>query len=247
MLNRTGILWTSAGAFFLLFPMLALPLVAQENPDTPVQALADAAGRCFHVQVKVQFGSSSETEQVCGAARTSIELLASCGLRTTAPIFVMVSDHVYLGSIAKRWGEYLPGTSRVNVLTVATHGKSSNFNFYDTNMPAAEHFAGIVAHEIAHAVFYDATKELDLPETAHEYVAYVIQLMSFSEETRRRIVALAQPNPTASLFVFSHFLRLADPHRFGVNAYAHFVRPENGCAFLTAVIAGHVHFPPPSD
>jgi hypothetical protein len=163
-------------------------------------------------------------------------------MRPLVEVAFVVSDNASFG--VSKWGEFLPGASRVTVLSAATHGKIGRFRFDETDMAATEHYAGIVAHEIAHAIFYDVSQELDLPKTAHEYVAYVVQIMSYSDATRRRILAREPPIPSSNLFVFSHFLLLADPHRFGINAYAHFAQPENGCAFLAAVMQGKEHFPP---
>ena len=124
--------------------------------------------------------------------------------------------------------------------------------FYGTSLSAPEHYAGVVAHEVAHAVFAHAasannTFTPDLPATAHEYVAYVVQMMSFSETTRRRILARDPPAPVSNLFLFSFFLLYADPERFAVNAFAHFALPENGCSFIGRILRGEAHFPPASD
>jgi hypothetical protein len=202
---------------------------------------------CREVPVRVYTGSVAQAELICAAARVAADILGKCGMRSVVTVSVVVSDNFFLRSHGMKWGEFLPGSSRVNVLSAAMHGKISRFRFDETEMAAAEHYTGILVHEFTHAIFQELSKELDLPETAHEYVAYVVQIGSYSEATRRRILVRDPPIPSSNLFVFSHFLRLADPHRFGVAAYAHFDHPDNGCVFLHKVLQRKVHFPPPSE
>jgi len=108
-------------------------------------------------------------------------------------------------------------------------------------------YSGIITHEIAHAILHQNAEELDLPATAHEYVAYAVQLASYPGDLREALTLRTPAVSASNLFVFSNFLLLADPDRFAITAYSHFRQPENGCAFLAKVLQQKVYFPPPSD
>lgn len=203
--------------------------------------------RCADVSVDVAMGAGIRIDVICDAAQKSADALGTCGLRSTRTITLAVTDGVFLRSGGGKWGQYITSASHVEVLSEELHRKLGRFEFHGTDVPPDEHYAGIVAHEIAHAIFSEAIRDLELPATAHEYVAYVAQVLSYSLETRQRILAREPPLPTSSLFVFSNFLMVADPDRFGINAYAHFVRTENRCSFLADVLRNKVHFPSGSD
>ena len=238
-------------ALVALSSMLCCPgaFAQRHEPLTPVMKHQDDVirWRCADIAVSVQSASSADAQRVCTAAKISADVLSTCGLSLRRLIDVEVTDKVYLLSGESKWGEFLSGASRVRVLSSAMHQELARSAFDKTKVPLEEHYSSIVAHEIAHAIFYDHTVGLDLPQTAHEYVAYILQMKAFSVETLKHILDREQRIYTSNLFVFSHFLMFADPDRYGVIAYIHFTHPDNGCEFLKNVMLGKVHFPPPSD
>ena len=218
----------------------------QLMPPPPVSA-ADRLWHCPDVTVRVRAISYDAAKRVCAAAKAPLRILGECGLSPKNVITVHVTDTVFTRFGVKKRGEFLVGTSLIRVISYDLHQRILPSRFHNIDVPAAALYSSVVAHEIAHAIFSDNSGHLDLPNTAHEYTAYVVQMKSFSAGTRARILARDAPIYKSNLFMFSHFLMLADPDRFGVNAYIHFEHPENGCAFIAKVLRSIVHFPPPSD
>lgn len=223
--------------------LLLLALVSASH----ARAEETAQWSCPGARVTVSTPHFGEARRVCAAARAPIDLLGQCGFRLRNPVTITVADDVYLLSAIKTVGDYLPGTGHVRVMSNAGFARYTRAAIADVEVPVADLYRSVVAHELAHAIFHDNTEHLDLPQTAHEYVAYAVQISTLPESVRATALQSDAKAARSNLFSFSQFLLAADPERFALIAWEHFNRPENGCAFLRSVVEGKAHFPPPSD
>lgn len=200
--------------------------------------------RCANGLISVDAPSRSSAGMVCQQAERARAFLAACGIDGRPPLTVKVMNDFEASSGLKKAGDYDPTSARVRLLAFASYARMAKPRLGTTPVLARVLHASVAAHEIAHGIFHDHVKDLDLPETAHEYVAYVVQLGTLPRDVQERLLAQSDVLPVNNLFIFSFFLLRADPERFAFNAWRHFNQPENGCAFLQKVIASKVHFPP---
>lgn len=228
---------------FMLLPLMLVTAAAASQARAEDTALWGCPG----TRVTVRSSHFGEAQRVCAAALAPIAFLGRCGFHQKRDVTITAADDVYLLSAVKTVGDYLPGTGRVRVMSNAGFARYRPAAIAQVQVPVADLYSSVVAHEIAHAIFHDATEHLDLPRTAHEYVAYAVQVSTLPESVRSAAERSESKAAGSNLFAFSHFLLMADPERFGLIAWEHFNRPENGCAFLRNVVERKVHFPPPSD
>ncbi len=202
---------------------------------------------CPDRRVSVAAPTEAVAQTVCRQSARAREILAACGITAGNNLSVQVTRALTTAPGFRRAGEYDPTLRRVRLLPFATYARHVKPRLGSTPVVARVLHASVAAHEIAHGIFHEHTRHLDLPETAHEYVAYVVQLSSLPADVQKALMEQNDIFHVGNLFVFSYFLLLADPERFALNAYRHFHQPENGCGFLSRLVEGKVHFPPRSD
>lgn len=108
-------------------------------------------------------------------------------------------------------------------------------------IPVDRHlYQSVTTHEVAHAIA-SCNFRISAPSIrATEYIAFVTMFATMSESHRRRIVAMSPGGGFEDESKIAAIVFLFDPLRFGVEAYRHYLRPENGPAFLRAILAGTV-------
>lgn len=213
----------------------------------PASAQSPQRWLCGDGMTSVSAISEASAKAICGQGDKARAFLAACGLEGRHPISIHVTRSIPSEGAERKGGDFDPQTSSIRLVPLVTYMRTSKQRF-GTNVATARILhASIAAHEVAHGVFHEHAAALDLPETAHEYVAYVTQLSTLPIDVQRSILEQSEGPPINNLFTFSFFLLRADPERFAIAAWRHFNQPENRCGFLHRVLAGKVHFPPPSD
>jgi hypothetical protein len=226
-------------AFAMLAALAAVPAGAQNGTVGHWQ--------CPDPRVAVAAPSAASARIVCGQADKAHAFLAQCGITGRHALTVRIARELAAEPASSRAGHYDPATSSARLIPLSAYMRIARPRFGSTRAMARELHASIAAHEVAHGIFHEHAAALDLPETAHEYVAYVVQLSTLPLDVRKHILEQNEVPQVANLFTFSFFLLRADPELYALNAFRHFHQPENGCAFIHSVLAGRVHFPPPSD
>lgn len=226
---------------------IAAALLAASSSLWPDTASATEHWQCPDPRISVAVPSQTSAAVICDQADKARAFLAACGIEASHPLSVRVTRDLSNTSGLRKSGDFDPTTGRVRLLPFISYLRVSKQKpAYAPTIARVMH-ASIAAHEIAHGIFHERSAHLDLPETAHEYVAYVVQFSTLPKDMQMRLVEQADLPAITNLFMFSFFLLRADPERFAINAYRHFHQPENGCGFLQRILDSKVHFPPPSD
>lgn len=101
----------------------------------------------------------------------------------------------------------------------------------------------IVTHETAHQIIHQLWLEADLPQRklgggSHEYVAYIVQMLSLTDEEQEQILnQYPGLEPLTSGRVNSIYHGML-PHRYGVAAYLSF--KEHGQAWIDEIVKGNL-------
>ena len=233
----------------LLYLILATATVvlAAVTALRPTTASAADYWQCADKRIDVSAPSQASAAIICDQADKARAFLAACGIEGKHPLSVRVTRELANDPGWRKGGDFDPATGRVRLLPFMSYLRVSKQKPVAAPAITRVMHTSIAAHEIAHGIFHERTAHLDLPETAHEYVAYVVQFSTLPVELQKSLIVQADLPAVTNLFMFSFFLLRADPERFALNAYRHFHQTENGCGFLNRLLDGKVHFPPPSD
>lgn len=99
-----------------------------------------------------------------------------------------------------------------------------------------------VVHELAHAAAERHFSARARSRVASEYIAVVAQLATLPAEERRDILDnYADTEPYGRPREINELYYLMDPCRFAVKCFLHYLRPENGDAFIRRVLDRGLH------
>lgn len=101
-------------------------------------------------------------------------------------------------------------------------------------------YRSLVAHEVAHAVAAHNFTIRRPSIQAKEYIAYVTTFSMMEPQQRNRVLATLPARGFEGEWQMNAFVYLADPERFGVRAFLHFLSVKNGRDYLRRVLAGRV-------
>jgi hypothetical protein len=112
-------------------------------------------------------------------------------------------------------------------------------------LPFRDVYDSLVVHEVAHAIFREHVGGRRIPVTAHEYVAYAIQIASMPQETRDLLLSSFPLQTSKDLARFNDIYLAMRPLRFAANAYRHLFRNERYCETIARIASGDAEFPLP--
>ncbi|MGB3427268.1 MAG: DUF6639 family protein [Burkholderiaceae bacterium] len=195
----------------------------------------DAAGiTCEGTNVSVRGAEGAEAASACTAIAAAIGFLASSGMDTRAPVevrFVSGIPPVLAGT--RSFGCHVKAERRIYVLTLGQCLEQTS------NLPVDEDVhRGLVAHEVGHHVASANFRVAKPTVVAHEYIAYVTMFATMPPAARERVLRLFPGEGFLSEQEMGLTIYLLDPHRFGAQAYRHFLRAENGPAFFERIVSG---------
>ena len=99
-------------------------------------------------------------------------------------------------------------------------------------------YRSLVSHEVAHAI---ASCNFTIPDPsiqAQEYVAYVAMFSMMNPNLRELVLAENPGEGFDSELEMNEIVYSLDPMHFGVEAYRHYLKQEQGTTFLLRVLSG---------
>ena len=187
--------------------------------------------------VVVTAANAADAGSACAAAADALDFLGANGLSTTAPIHVHVVSRLPKERTEEAMGCYDHGDRQIHVLDLASCRSKGKI----LGLSADEELhRSVIAHEVAHAA---AAARFAVPRpalAAQEYIACVAQLAVLSPATRERILERFPGTGFETTTQINSTIFLMDPSFFAAQAWRHFVKPENGPAFIRRLLAGEV-------
>lgn len=184
--------------------------------------------------VLIESSNPSDTFHACLGTVSATRLLSSHGLAVPA-IRIKLVDAMPDDIPESALGAYSPSRKEIFVLAFSVlldRGKKDEL----FKVPIDEFFyRALIAHEVAHAIAFHNFKG---PPTllSQEYIAFVT-FYSTLEGTRREHI-LSQYEYDEDWVQYPAILYLTDQVAFGVHAYRHFQRSENGQRFFRRLLDG---------
>lgn len=174
----------------------------------------------------------------CKALTRAHALFGACNIPPiTRPLNIDVTDDIDTGC----FGLYHCGDNRIELLTPAAMATKRGPDSIFADLPLDRFFQSIVVHELTHAALDDAPCPFAGCLVGHEYVAYVMQIMSLTPEQRRRLEERADlVGRRISRDELSSTMYFMAPERFAVKAWMHFTQRADPCGFLGQIVEGTV-------
>ena len=195
----------------------------------------DAADlRCSAESVVVHASDPREAEIVCEGASDAVGFLHSQGLDTGEQIDIDVVETLPDGVPPATAGCYAHEERRVYLLTPTKFEQQAML----AHSPGYLDYHSLITHEVGHAV---AGCNFAVPKPtiqAHEYVAYVTMLSTMPDAARERMLGDFAGDGFDTEQQITATIYLMAPQWFGAQVYRHYLKPGNGQAFLSKVLAG---------
>jgi len=217
------------GSFLLIASVLFSSAQASEIRD------AVPGRHCPVSDLQILAANATEFREVCQGAQDALTFFAAQGLQPIDPLQLEIVPRIPEEAGPNAVGCYLEQRKLILMLPYAEFRKHKTW----FKLPIGRDlYRSLAAHEAAHAV---AAGHFTIPDPtiqAKEYVAFVAMFATMSPALRAHALR-ATPGKgfdrddqiTATFYMF-------DPIRFGAESYRHYLRAENGAAFLQSVLAG---------
>jgi hypothetical protein len=177
----------------------------------------------------------SDAQTACAGASDAIRFLQALGLVTTGQINLRIVDELPASESSSRSGCFIASERCAYLLTFAKIEERGTPFDLPISRTLYQHMA---AHEVAHVI---AANNFDIPVPrieAQEYIAYVTMLATMAPSYRELLLAQYPGSGFVTEMEINTTMYLFDPLRFGIQAYRHFLKAENGKVFVQRILTG---------
>jgi hypothetical protein len=200
----------------------------------PAACLAGEHLKCATSGVSVSFSDLPDADAACEAASYALAFLERNGFRQAGQFEIEVVDALPADHLPHTLGSFDHRQRKIRVLSYAALrdrrmtilGLPLNWDLYRS----------LVSHEVAHLV---ASRNFSFPGpslAAQEYIACVTQIASLPVDLRQMISAIYRGEGFATTAQINLTYYLSDPNLFTVQAYRHYLQPENGAKFMQELL-----------
>lgn len=226
----------------LVVVAIPLPVLADNTSDVATTYInqelkLQSPYICNSLVLHVESKSIEDIQNVCSAALAVASFYRDMGLSKIPTMHVTIVDNIPPEAGPDALGCFAPESGGIHILSYSAASKCGSL--FGRHMDRAL-YRSLAAHEIAHAFASCNASVEKLSLRAGEYVAYVTMFATMDHNHRQ---AILEDNPGIG---FENEKEISDtyyylsPCQFGINAYRHFIRPENGNRFFQSVIRGQV-------
>lgn len=192
---------------------------------------------CEVADLRIESRNLEDAQDACAAGLAVSEFFRGVGLMKSAPVTLTIVDHMPSEHGDNVMGYFMPENMQIRILSFAASRDRGNWLGHPMDRLV---YKSLAAHELAHALGWLNTSGGTLSLRAREYVAYVVMYATMEPNHRSAILAEMQGEGFTSDEQISDAYYYFGPLQFGVQAYRHYLRPENGPRFLRAILRGEV-------
>lgn len=190
---------------------------------------------CKSGDVVVHAQDPRDAELVCAGAADAVRFFGAIGVGTKGPIILRVVGDLPKAGNESVLGYYSYGKQCVYLLSFSEVEKRGT----PFGLPAnATLYQSMATHEVAHVIAARNFAAAKPPIMAREYIAYVVMFATMPVANRQRVFSKFPVKAFKSEADINTMVYAFDPTQFGVRAYKHFLKPENGPAFIRKILAG---------
>ncbi len=211
--------------------LLILPLSLAATPGSAEEH------SCANQPEVVVWSADQETvAEICNASEKAIAFLAQFDIAPKRTInFHIVEEKIDShGYIA--YGSYDSRSDRIQLMSYPSILKSSeNAMMYGEPFDRM-HYAGAIAHEVAHAVVQHNLKAKPLGTSSQEYLAHATQLAVMPDTRRNTIVLNMDIGAWESGDAISDVYMAIEPGKFAVKSYKHLIAMVDPAPFVQILL-----------
>jgi len=185
--------------------------------------------------------NSREVDLICETAAKTFRFLNRFNLYAERPITVRMVKQLISSSGGSVYGSYDPYQDTVLLMRYAAISNLPKvYTVFSETFDEAD-YAGLIAHELAHAVVQHHL-QIEPSALAHEYVvaqeylAYAAQVAVLPEKRRQTLIEDLDIEPWQPGNVISAYYMAFAPHKFGVKSYLHLMAMEDPRAFISLLL-----------
>lgn len=192
---------------------------------------------CASVDAELELATTVDADLICRSIERTADLMGEMGFNTDTPIRIEVSDQIPLVYDTASYGFYDCQQNRIELLELEAL-KTPLHRIKPFGLEVSDQlYASLVAHEVSHAYIDANAPDKGLSLSAHEYIAYVVQLSVLPDKMRTEII------DRIDLPAFGHESEITDlylqlnPEGFAVKSWLHYRQPDNGNRFIDKILA----------
>lgn len=217
-----------------IFVLLAT-VVSAEEYTCPAQPL-----------VQVDAADAAAAGFVCESADKAIRFLSQYELHPQRTIRIDVVDRQILSEGYDAFGSYDIRSELVTLMSFrAISDQVVKPEMYGEAFDKI-HYAGAIAHEVAHAVMLHNLLTKHISQAPQEYLAHATQLAVLPSERRKNIIQKMDVGPWEPGDAISDIYMAIEPGRFAVKSYLHLTaleKPEDFVQILLKANWFYVYVP----
>lgn len=215
--------------------MFTLFLCALSSWRYPANALRL---RCATLPVAFEYERSEDVNCLCETAKATTIFLRTLGLETTEVITIKLVDNLPTHQKHHLIGRYNAATREVDLLNYLKAVELSKRNKSTQSVEISEDvWCSYAAHELAHAISSQYTRQESNNHTAGEYISAVTQLTVLAPESREKILKkYKNVEAYESMSEISILYFLFAPNEFAVKCYLHFISLDNPKEFVERLL-----------
>ncbi len=213
---------------------LVLPLIFLA---TPVHA---ETRECPGSATVIVYGEHRDYVMACSAAAKTIGFFREMGFMRETPMMISMKDSVQLeqGFAGEAYGQCDPAMGYIEVISYKSHQRlKTRDQMFGVRLNAALH-ESIIVYEVAHALADMHFSEREMHGAVHEYIAYVVQIATLPEVTRRNVLRRHSVAALDDEKAINFFNYTDGPQVFGVRSYKHFMQQRDHNYYLLRLFAG---------
>lgn len=220
----------------LLFVVLTAWPGLSEGQTDGVSVTCDFGGTV------VKADDAALAQSVCRAVDKAAADFACFGLLPSDPVQINV-----VSSLSSTAGHplalYLAANQSVEILDPSAMALKLTESSPYRMIPIDALFGSLVAHELAHAIFYQDRAPSPQNRIAQEYISYAMQYATLKPAVRAAMLDQFPRDAPVAVSEINLFYAEIAPVRFGTKVWRHFARPENGCSFVRKIMNGDAALP----
>ena len=204
-----------------IFPLIANVLLL------PATCAAETRS-CERIeQIQVAVEDDARRAVICEAASRALAFLDRYGLRLRRAISVTQVDQPIAVNGNAAYASYDSRSNAIRLMSYeAIFRHADDPRMYDQPFDR-NHYAGVVAHEVAHAVMHHNSSARHMYAPPHEYLAHATQLAVMPEAARAELMRRKKVLPWESGDAISDAYLGADAGKFAVKSYLHLTSRKN--------------------
>lgn len=177
---------------------------------------------------------------ICDTARSAKATLQGLGLDLSRPVTIRLADRIE-GTPDGCIAAFDSGRGDLRILTPDCLSElDAGFGSF-LDLPVDALFDSLIVHELTHAAVDQSSA--DIEPTAHEYLAYALQLDSLPAVERQMLLGKTTVTGPVELDHLDPLLLWVHPVGFAVRAWRHFDAEPDKPAAVARILSGETRFP----